>query len=290
MSSGVEIFLVDNGSLRPVATLALRVLAQKVSERSGHRVRPVSLLHSHKIEANKLGGEPATIVKRELRKLVRQGAKQFLILPLFLGPSRAITDYLPQVFDEVRASEDGADFEVVVADTLCGQSVEAPDIRLAEIVADQVRGILKQDPSAKTYEVGVVDHGTPAKVVNTLRNAVAKQVEALLAGEVASVTACSMERRDGPEYDFNEPLLERLGASDVACGQERRLIAAMFFLLPGRHAGAGGDVAEICDGLIESGRYCEVNMTPLIAEHPLLIEILQERLESALSAGVTSGV
>ena len=52
-----------------------------------------------------------------------------------------------------------------------------------------------------------------------------------------------MERREGDAYAFNDPLLESLGGISGFAGG--RLILAMFFLLPGRHAGEGGDVAEI---------------------------------------------
>ena len=52
-----------------------------------------------------------------------------------------------------------------------------------------------------------------------------------------------MERRDDPAYDFNEPLLERaLAAPPYNAGD---VILAMAFVLPGRHAGEGGDVAPI---------------------------------------------
>ena len=61
-----------------------------------------------------------------------------------------------------------------------------------------------------------------------------------------------MERRPDPQYDFNNPLLETLleqwhqeGVSEVVVSQ--------FFLLPGRHAGPDGDLAEICQPFIEKG-------------------------------------
>ena len=59
-----SIFLVDNGSLRPDATFALRALASALSGHLDKVIEPVSLLHSHKIAAKDLAGEPATIVKR----------------------------------------------------------------------------------------------------------------------------------------------------------------------------------------------------------------------------------
>ena len=60
----------------------------------------------------------------------------------------------------------------------------------------------------------------------------------------------------------------------------------MFFLLPGRHAGEGGDVAEICDGLISEGAFELIQNTPLLGEHPMLLEILEDRLRDALSCKI----
>ena len=56
----------------------------------------------------------------------------------------------------------------------------------------------------------------------------------------------------------------------------------MFFLLPGRHAGEGGDVAEIYAGLIENGTFDSIRTTPLIGESPKLLDILEDRLREVL--------
>ena len=57
----------------------------------------------------------------------------------------------------------------------------------------------------------------------------------------------------------------------------------MFFLLPGRHAGEGGDVAEICKGLIAEGTFEQIQNTPLLGEHPMLLEILEDRLQETMA-------
>ena len=271
MAEQAEIFLIDNGSLRPQATLALRALAGALSERSGLLVQPVSLLHSHKVAAELLGGRPATILIRALRAAAKVGKRRFIILPLFLGPSRAIIDYVPEVVGEVQ--RDYPDLEVRVAEPLAGEDVEAPDSRLAELLAIAVERVLEAGMRSSA-KVALVDHGTPYAPVNTLRNAVATQLAERL--PELPVLAASMERREDPQYDFNEPLLERVDQTEGFAGG--CLIAAMFFLLPGRHAGDGGDVAEICEGLCERGAYQEVIRTPLLGEDPMLLEILADRL------------
>ncbi len=89
------IILTDNGSFSPAATLALRELAAKVSAREGEPVRPVSLLHSAGLAPEKLGGVPAEMLEPFLERQLSAGVSEFTILPLFFGPSLAITEYIP---------------------------------------------------------------------------------------------------------------------------------------------------------------------------------------------------
>lgn len=276
--SGSSIFLVDNGSLRPEATLALRGLAQALSEQSGHPIEPVSLLHSHKIPAGQLDGQPATIVKRRMRELMQSGHRDFVLLPLFLGPSLAITDYLPTVIEDLRKEQ--VDLEVRIALPLAGADVEQPDARLARMLADHLEVFLTDSGLVR---FALIDHGTPFEPVNRLRNAVARQLSHRLG---QAVQPCSMERREGPEYAFNDPLLEHLGEMESYRGCDLRL--AMFFLLPGRHAGAGGDVAQIAGTLLENGALRSVRMSPLLWEHPLLLDILSERLAEVMAQPAAS--
>ncbi len=240
--------------------------------RTGFRVEAVSLLHSHKLSADQLNGVAATIVKRRLRECIEAGHRDFICLPLFLAPSLAISEYLPEVIEELRGQH--ADLSVKIAPVLSGGDPDAPDPRLAQILADQVRAL---SPTSGT-KIALVDHGTPIREVNRVRDAVARQLAQELGAEVAAVQPCSMERREGEAYAFNEPLLESLGSlSDFSGG---RLILAMFFLLPGRHAGTGGDVVEIAEGLIENQAFELIEMTPLLGEHPGLLNILEDRLQS----------
>jgi hypothetical protein len=90
-----------------------------------------------------------------------------------------------------------------------------------------------------------------------------------------------MERREGVAYDFCEPLLARLLRS--AEWNAGEVIIAMQFLLPGRHAGPEGDVAQICrEAEAVSGGALRTTLSPLVGEHPLLVDILAERWKAAL--------
>lgn len=272
-----RIFLVDNGSLRPDATFGLRALAERVGELAGLRVEPVSLLHSNKIPAEDLGGRPASIVEPTLYEGLRMGDREFVFLPLFLGASRAMTSFLPTRIE--RARQEFPDFRAVIASPLAGPDPENPDTRLADMLADHVGEVIRRDNRTKP-KVAMVDHGTPVREVNRLRNAVAGQLEERLGGRISALAASSMERREGDAYAFNEPLLERIDeVPDFAGGD---LVVSMFFLLPGRHAGEGGDVEEICRDLDRRGAFRSIVRTPLLGGHPGLPAILRERLEAAL--------
>lgn len=257
--------------------MSLRRIAQEASRHSGFRIEPVSLLHSSKVPKAALGGVSAKTLKRTLSQQLEAGRRQFICLPLFLGPSRAITEYLPEIVRDFRRQY--PDMQLEIADSLAGADSELPDIRLAKMLAKKVLECVT-DCRCHLPKVALVDHGTPYLPVNRVRNRVAEQLRLELGAHVATVCASSMERREGAAYDFNEPLLERLGACDGMRGGE--LILAMFFLLPGRHAGDGGDVHQICDGLIQAGDFDAIYRTDLLGTDPMLLDIIKDRLEAVI--------
>jgi len=110
---------------------------------------------------------------------------------------------------------------------------------------------------------------------------VAKQVRENLGDEVADVAACSMERRAGEEFAFNEPLLENLLGRDA--WKSGPLIVALLFIAPGKHAGPEGDVAQIVKGA-RGERMEGVRFTRTLGAHPLLVEILADRVTAAVAA------
>jgi len=262
--------LVDNGSLEPAATLALRGLAVRLAGRLGRPVAPVSLLHSSGIDPHKLGGEPAEILFPSLERRLAAGPNDFILLPLFFGPSRALTEYLPENLARLRQKFPALRLK------LAPPLHAARDNRLAQIIAQHVRDELD---STGTDRVALVDHGSPVEAVTAVRNELAQQVAGLLGSRVATVAPASMERRTGPEYDFSKPLLADLLTS--APWNTGRVIVALQFLLPGRHAGPDGDVAEICRTAEAAQPGLITRMTKLVAEHPLLLDILADRWRAA---------
>lgn len=251
------LILMDNGSLRPESTLQLRRVSARVSELLSEPVHPVSLLHSSKVDADSLGGEKAQTLVPFMRAQRQMGVNSFRVLPQFFGPSSALVDYLPKRVAELQ-EEGWAELELEVLPCL----VDEEDYEVAEIMADLVRR-KASELGWDDFSVAMCDHGTPALAVNRVRELVAQQMGEILGNEVRSLTPCSMERREGSEYDFNEPLLENLLGRP---GFERRVIVSMLFAGPGRHAGANGDVAEICNQAVLRNPNLDLQMTGLLGE------------------------
>lgn len=263
--------LIDNGSSRPESTLALRRLSVALGERLGTEVQPVSLLHSDKVSAAALGGRPAETLDPFLRRRLAAGKREFLAIPLFFGPSRALSRFIPET--AVGLAPDLGPCHVQVAPPLCPLPEGEP--RLADILADHVEGTARAR-AIRVQRVVLVDHGSPIPQVTAVRQWLAARLRERLGPEV-ELREAVMERRPGAEFDFNGPLLadvlEGLAGSDPG----DPVILAMLFLAPGRHAGPGGDIAQICAALEQAHPGFRVHPTALVGEHPGLIPILTDR-------------
>jgi len=257
--AGTRILLVDNGSYEPAATLALRGLAQEVSKLIGQPVLPVSTMHSTKIDPALLGGQPAVIFEQAVQEAKADGIDELVVLPLFIGPSRAITEYIPKVFAD---AQPGA-MKLTIREPLFGED----GAELTGMLADNLRA------TGWTKGSGTVllcDHGSPIPEVTRCRNFFASSIRTQLGLKDDELIACSMERREGAEYDFNEPLLEH--ALQSAKGDA---VILMLFLLPGRHAGGDGDVATIAKEHAPAG--LRWKLSPLLGTHPALPALLFRR-------------
>lgn len=271
MADRQVVFLMDNGSLRPAAIRRLRRLAATLGRRLGRRVVPVSLLHASAVPAARLGGRKAEVLESALARRAEAGERNFLVVPLFLGPSRALTAYLPARVRQLRKSF--PDLRVRVAPPL-GTGNED---RLAEMLESLVRR--RQSPTflrGGRARVALVDHGSPTRDVTRVRNRLAARLRRRL-GPV--VVGCSMERRPGAAYAFNAPLLEDLLASPA--WRSGPVIVAQLFLLPGRHAGPAGDIAAICRRARARHPGLRIARTALLGEHPGLVDLLAARVRAA---------
>jgi sirohydrochlorin ferrochelatase len=259
--SGTRIFLVDNGSYEPTATLALRGLAQEVSKLIGQEVRPVSTMHSTKIDPTLLGGVPAVIFEGAVQQAKLDGIDEIVVIPLFIGPSRAITEYLPKVFADAQPGK----MKLLIREPIFGDGG-------AELTTMLVDNLKSTGWTKGSGTVLLCDHGSPIREVTVCRNSLATQLRNQLGLEDGELIGCSMERREGPEYAFNEPLLQDALHLTKLKGNT---VILMLFLLPGRHAGTDGDVATIAKEHAPADIRWKIS--PLLGTHPLLPQVLAAR-------------
>tara|TARA_B110000037_G_scaffold212998_3_gene266760 strand:+ start:16485 stop:17327 length:843 start_codon:yes stop_codon:yes gene_type:complete len=276
----MRIYLVDNGSLRPESWANLSRVALILSQRLGVNVEPVSVLHSTRIDPDLIPAHcpPTMTWERATQAALAEGERTFLILPFFFGPTGAIIDYLPE--RKAKIVEKQGDFELHIAPFL-GDCVPGERGGLVDLLADQTRA-LGTAKGLNNAPVILVDHGSPKKDVAALRDSLGESLAVILKDAAESVSVASMERREGPAYAFNEPLLERalieptLPASDV--------IIALLFLSPGRHAGPGGDIATICAEAEAARPGLRAHMADLVGQHEGIVDLLEARYHAALEA------
>jgi len=119
--------LVDNGSLKPGAILALRRVVDQLALRTNLDFHAAGLLHSDKVDASHLDGRPARVFVESMQELLEEGHRDFLLLPFFLGPSLGIVDWLPRKLEVFHNNFHG--LKVKVASSLFGDgpTVQAMD-------------------------------------------------------------------------------------------------------------------------------------------------------------------
>jgi sirohydrochlorin ferrochelatase len=213
-------------------------------------------MHSTKIDPALLGGVPAVIFEGAVQQAKADGIDELVVLPLFIGPSRAITEYLPKVFAD---AQPGA-MKLSMRDPLFGPE-------LISMLIDNLKSTGWTKGSGTVY---LCDHGSPIPEVTRCRNFFASVIRTRLGLKDDELIACSMERREGSEYDFNKPLLQ-----DALQQAKGEAVILMLFLLPGRHAGEDGDVATIAQEHAPEG--LRWKLSPLLGKHPALPALLFKR-------------
>jgi len=274
-----RIVLIDNGSLNPKSVLEARALASELSERLGEAVDTVSVAHSDEIPESELGGTSAVLWKTYLEEADEQGICNVFVLPLFVGPGFALKKAKTLAL-KLQKGESRVD--VRWANTLVSRSEE--DALLVELLSENViQALDTQEKQGPHPRVLLVDHGSPFEDVTKCRDYAADRLSESLRYQVESVVACSMERREGREFDFNEPSLKR-ALDEARSDGVATVVICHLFLFSGRHAGFGGDIDEICDRAgwgTDSG----LAKTELIGSHPKVLELLEKRLNSIRHRG-----
>ncbi|HXN36094.1 MAG TPA: CbiX/SirB N-terminal domain-containing protein [Opitutaceae bacterium] len=269
----MKIALIDNGSLEPAAHAGLRAAAAAVGARAQATVEAVSWKHSDHIPSYALPGGPALALFPWVRDQVAAGEDEFVFIPFFISPQGAIGSSLRRDIDALQAEARG--FDYLFADGLTA------DV-LAAIAADRIREA-SAAAGLRRPPVVLVDHGGPSPASAAVRNEVADGVRAMLGGAVSRLSAASMESPDGPEFEFNRPLLtEALLSPGFDSGD---VLISPLFLSPGRHAGPGGDLAHIARSAEARAPGLRCHFTGLVGTHPLAIDCLASSLSRALHVG-----
>jgi hypothetical protein len=271
----MKVALIDNGSLEPASHEGLRAAAASIGAMAGTRVEAVSWKHSNRIPAGALRGGPAWTVAPWIRRQVSAGERDFLFVPFFISPQGAIGSAL--ALDLGRLCDETGGFIHSFTDGIADGGA------LAAVVAERVREAASAG-GLRRPAVVVVDHGGPAHASADLRDSVASAVRDELGAEIGPLTAASMESPDGPEFGFNRPLLaDALGSRGFDSGD---VVIAPLFLLPGRHAGPGGDLEAIARGAERRSPRLRCHFAGLVGSHPATIVTVAGALARALGAGV----
>jgi sirohydrochlorin ferrochelatase len=277
-----RIVLVDNGSRRAGAVMNLYRMAALLGEKSGQAIDAAPLQHADKIPAEAfggaLGGRPVLTFPDYVAGQLASGVVEFVILPLFFGDSRAISSFIPDTLNGLEKVH--GKFSWTVADVLC--PLPHGEAKLARLLYDNLGLPASLSPGNPDFII-LTDHGSPSRKVNAVRVKLAEQLAACLPQQVPLLQA-AMERREGPEYDFNGPLLQDLLEELARTHGVVNVVISMLFISPGRHAGEGGDIAGICAHMMQRYPGLAVQISPLVGDNPLLIDILCDRLQSVMEA------
>jgi len=276
------IVLVDNGSKRAAATWALRNTARLLSSELGEPVIPASLRFSDTVPPEELDGQPAQLLRDVLieRAATSVDAAGAVVVPLFFGPSAGLASAVRQCEEDL--AEQRLVLPTIVAPPLVAEELPDDD-RVARAMTDLVLQVAAEKNLQEPLKVVLVDHGTPSRKVNAVRNRLVESMRQLLGDRARAVVGASMERRDGDAYDFNEPLLERVWSAAPGF-DDGDIIIAMAFLLPGRHAGPEGDVEQILKHALRETPGIRPHVTPLLASQPLVVDVLRQRALDAKAA------
>lgn len=267
------ILLIDNGSVREHATRQLRKLAETLSDKTGHTIHPVSLKHADRISVEKLDGKPAQIFRTFMQKKLSDGEAEFILLPIFFGQSKALTSFVAEEVDLLK--QEYGEFKFEIADVI--YPLPLGEELLAQIIYEHIQSTTKQN-NLPMNNLVLVDHGSPNPRVTDVRKHLANTVQKMLPNDCLLEQAV-MERREDKKYDFNGDLLKDWLLKKIKQGETSAVVILMFFL-PGRHAGEGGDIVEICHSVMDQHPDFSISITPLITEHPQFISILQKRLNA----------
>jgi sirohydrochlorin ferrochelatase len=251
----------------PVMALSLRyanrIPISKLSQQQQNDIIPGLVLcpptstnkNEEEIQLNTRGER---IVQEIFNQVKTKRNGRMKIVPLFLAPSDSVEKEIPNLVNQRMVV--GNDI-VLSGASKCniasplvsiGNIYDVSECDVTMILIDGIQEHLKstvdnnkQQQQQRTVII-MVDHGSPSKQVNRVRRALASRLRSYFAPQKIPVIDCSMERRSGKQYDFNEPLLENVFERIPGIWKSNtNIIIVPAFLFPGNHAGPGGDIEQI---------------------------------------------
>jgi len=273
--------LADNGSTKADATVQLRVIVEKLSNKTGQIIHSVSMQHSDRIPkadiAAKLNGIPARTFREFMVEHLEAGQRDFILIPLFFGKSRAITSFVPSELELLKAQFGHINFDM----TEVLYPLPKGNPKLVDILYEHAVDSTKYGFDNDSKNIVLVDHGSPLPAVNAVRQQIASELKKKLASDI-QFNQAAMERRQGKEYDFNGELLSDY-LNRMAQAGETKITVLLLFLLAGTHAGENGDIVQICNQAIQTFPKLSVSISPLIGQNDILIDCLADRLANVLT-------
>ena len=266
--------MVDNGSLRPEAGLMTRRVARLLSDDIDIPVVAASLAHSNRIPVEALEGKAIPLLEALLDRICLQpNLKEVIVIPLLLVTGGVIYQKIGAMVQDF--SRRYTRPTIRMTEALVSES-DPVEVGIVGMIYEQVRATIEEHLLVEPRVV-LVDHGSPDPTGARTRNYVATRLTELLGRIVEKVVPSSMERRDGVEYDFNEPLFERALVESAQNGSGN-IVLARLFLQPGKHNGKDGDVEQIC--LSVSSRYPSMRIynLPAVFSEKRLVQLLKRRL------------
>ncbi|KAF0695331.1 Aste57867_13842 [Aphanomyces stellatus] len=276
---GHACFVVNHGALKTEPFLDLRAICANLTKHFDGCVRflPASCTLSDQIPLSQLHGEPAALFEAALADAVAQLTTDIVILPLFIGNSDALTDFIPATIATVEAS---APAPLRFSIGRCMVDISKPsDNRVARILAQKVRALCPEEKkvAAGGARVLVVDHGTANQEVHLARDLIGSQLTKLLGSTVDAVDTASLEGRD---RDFNEPLLE--SAFEHYNIRSGFVILALLFLSSDQHTGPNGAIEAIVKDAKAKYPDMKIAVTTPLGSHPIVTDMLTERYFEAI--------
>ena len=258
-------------------------MASAVAALTGLPITAASARFADRVaELSPPGDTVDTALARYLRASPPPRAPHVLVLPAFFGPSDTLAQVVPSI-----VARHAAAFPALRL-TTAAPLVDTGDASDARVAGALLGGVLAALAGAGVplgaAAVALCDHGTPVPAVGAVRGHLAAQLRALLPAQPRAFAEASMERREGAQYDYNDPLLEVLLRTPPF--DRGVVVVALAFLSPGKHAGPGGDLAGIAlaaqRDAAAAGRELRVIFTPLLGASAAVAEVLSDRLLAAL--------